>query len=63
MECPTQIVIGDRDSAPLEGALKMLRGIRLSRLAVIPGSGHYGILEKPELIKAVLADFLNTVGR
>jgi pimeloyl-ACP methyl ester carboxylesterase len=63
VECPTQIVIGDRDSAPLEGALMMLRGIETSRLAVIPGSGHYGILEKPELIEAVLADFLRVLGQ
>ena len=62
IECPTQIIIGDRDSAPLEGALRMLRGIKLSRLAVIPGSGHYCILEKPEFIEIVLADFLRVLG-
>lgn len=58
LKCPTQIIIGDRDSAPLEGALRMLRGITDSRLAVIPGSGHYSILEKPHLIKNVVSDFL-----
>lgn len=62
IKCPTLITIGDRDSAPLQGAITMLRGIQNARLAVIPGSGHYTILEKPNIIGAVIKDFLEEIG-
>jgi pimeloyl-ACP methyl ester carboxylesterase len=54
----TLIILGDHDSAPLEGAVKMYKGIKDSRLAVIPGSGHYTILEKPKLTSIIIKDFL-----
>jgi pimeloyl-ACP methyl ester carboxylesterase len=55
------IIIGDRDSAPLKGAIRMLRGIKNAELAVIPGSGHYSILEKPFFIEVILSDFLKQI--
>ncbi len=61
VKCPTLVLIGDRDSAPLEGAIQMYRGISNSRLAVIPYSGHFSILEKPEISKAVIGDFLKEI--
>ena len=61
LECPTLIFIGDKDSAPLEGAMKMYRSIKHSRLAVIPNSGHFSILEKPEISKAIITDFLDEI--
>lgn len=63
IKCPTLILIGDRDSAPLQGAIKMHSEIVGSRLAVIPGSGHGSILERPEISKAVIIDFLNEITR
>jgi len=61
LKCPTLILIGDRDSAPLEGALKMYKTINDSRLAVIPASGHFSMLERPEVTKALILDFLKEV--
>ncbi len=61
VECSTLILNGDRDSAPLEGAIKMHKGIKNSRLAVIPGSGHYSLLEKEKICAAVILDFLHEV--
>jgi len=58
IRCPTLMLIGDRDSAPLEGAIQMYRGIKGSRLAVIPNSGHLSILDRPDLSSAVIEDFL-----
>ncbi len=58
LECPALILIGDRDSAPLKGANTMFKRITNSKLAVIPGSGHYSILEKPQIVKSILCDFL-----
>lgn len=61
LKCPTLILVGDRDSAPLEGATKMYKGIKHSRLAVISCSGHFSILERPEVSKAVMIDFLKDI--
>ena len=61
IECPTLILNGDRDSAPLEGAIKSYERIKNSRLAVIPGSGHYSLLEKEEICAAIIIDFLQDI--
>jgi pimeloyl-ACP methyl ester carboxylesterase len=61
VKIPTLIMIGDRDSAPLEGALFMHQKIEDSRLTVIPNSGHYSILEKPDYAYFVLKEFLDEI--
>lgn len=61
IKCPSLILIGDRDSAPLEGAFQMYNGINNSRLAVIPNSGHFSILHRPEISKAIITDFLKEI--
>lgn len=61
IKCPSLILIGDRDSAPLEGAIKMFREIGNSRLAVIPASGHCSILERLEISRAVITSFLKEI--
>jgi len=63
IKCPTMILIGDRDSAPIQGAIKMHSQIIGSRLAVIPASGHCSILERPEISTAVITDFLKEITR
>lgn len=63
VRCPTLVLIGDRDSAPLEGAIQMYRGIRDSRLAVIPNSGHLSILDRPDITQAIIAGFLEELTR
>jgi len=61
IECPTLILIGDGDSAPLDGAVKMYREIKDSRLAVIPDSGHCSTLQRPEISMAAITDFLREI--
>jgi len=61
--CPTLVLIGDRDSAPLEGAIKMYREIKESRLAVIPNSGHLSLLDRPNVTQAIIAGFLTELSR
>ena len=61
IKCPTLILIGDRDSAPLQGAIRMHSEIIGSRLAVIPGAGHGSILERPEISEAVIVGFLKEI--
>jgi pimeloyl-ACP methyl ester carboxylesterase len=61
IKCPTLVLIGDREHAALDGAIKMHREIKGSSLAVIPNSGHASILERPEISKAAIADFLKEI--
>jgi len=63
VRCPTLVLIGDRDSAPLEGAIKMHRGIKDSRLAVIPNSGHLSLLDRPRITEAIIAGFLEELAQ
>lgn len=67
---PTLIVIGDADIVKPDHAVEMYRlrggdvasdmvGMPESRLAIIPGTNHIGVMFKPDLLAAFVTDFLN----
>ncbi|WP_420422310.1 alpha/beta fold hydrolase [Simkania sp.] len=58
ISCPTLIILGDRDTAPLQGALDLQSQISQASLGIIPRCGHYSMLEKPGLVTAMISDFL-----
>ena len=49
---------GDDDMIAAEHTLRLYRGIPDSELAVIPGTSHALIVEKPELCNRIMIDFL-----
>jgi 3-oxoadipate enol-lactonase len=57
---PTVIIIGDQDAVynPAD-AERMHAGISGSRLAVIPGAGHFSTIEEPAAVNAALEEFLS----
>jgi pimeloyl-ACP methyl ester carboxylesterase len=58
--CPTLVVAGDRDgSVSLATSVAHFRALPRSCLAVLPGCGHIGHLERPGLFSAVVRDFLD----
>ncbi|CCB89599.1 alpha/beta fold hydrolase [Simkania negevensis] len=61
ISCPTLIILGDRDTAPLQGALDLKRQLSQASLGMIPRCGHYSLLEKPNLVSAMITDFLDGV--
>lgn len=61
IRCPTLIVVGDRDSAPLSGAIAMQRRVKGSRLGVVPDCGHYTIYEKPSVLLGMITDFIESL--
>lgn len=63
ISCPTLIIVGDSDSAPLEGALKMRQQISGSFLCVIPNCSHYSVYEKPDLLSTLIMDFVGSIRR
>jgi pimeloyl-ACP methyl ester carboxylesterase len=56
----TLVVSGDDDIVHLEHTLQLYRGIPDSELAVVPGTSHLLVAEKPELVTRLVLDFLTT---
>ncbi len=54
----TLIMIGDDDEVSVEHALEMYRALPDAELAVVPGTSHGLLVEKPELCNLLIIDFL-----
>lgn len=59
IQCPTLILAGDDEQFKIADTAAMYEAIPQGRLAIIPGTSHYVIKEKPELTQAIIKDFLN----
>ena len=58
ISAPTIIVIGDHDVVSVEHAAAMQRAFPNAQLAVVPGSDHFLLFQKPELASRLILDFL-----
>ena len=58
LDCRTLVMIADDDEVALEHAIAFYRALRHGELAVLPGTSHGLLVEKPLLSNAVLLDFL-----
>lgn len=58
IQCPTLILASDDESFSFAHITSMYEAIPLGQLAIIPGTSHYVIKEKPEITQAVIKDFL-----
>ncbi|HSD10654.1 MAG TPA: alpha/beta hydrolase [Candidatus Binatia bacterium] len=56
--CPTLVVHGERDPVPVESSAAIADAIPQGELAVVSGANHYGFLESPETVLAVVEPFL-----
>jgi pimeloyl-ACP methyl ester carboxylesterase len=54
----TLVMTADDDLVHLEHSIALYRGIPDAELAVVPGTSHTLLLEKPELCTRLVADFL-----
>ncbi len=54
----TLVVVGDDDMITLEHTGSLFRAIPNSQLAVVPGTSHFVVMEKPELLNRIVLDFL-----
>jgi pimeloyl-ACP methyl ester carboxylesterase len=55
---PTLVLIGDDDMVSLEHTASLYRAIPDGELAVLPGTSHTVLFEKPELMNRIVLDFL-----
>lgn len=56
--CPTLVMVSDDDIVTLEHTIALYRAIPDSQLAVVPGTSHLLLHEKPEQCTSMVADFL-----
>lgn len=55
----TLVVVGDDDLVNLEHTVALYRAIPWSELAVVPGTSHALLREKPEFVNRLILDFLD----
>lgn len=56
----TLVMVGDDDEVSLEHAVEMYRALPDGELAVVPGTSHGLLVEKPDLCNRLILDFLTT---
>jgi len=54
----TLVMLGDDDEVTIEHALAMYWGLTDAELAVVPGTSHGLLHEKPALCNSIIVDFL-----
>jgi pimeloyl-ACP methyl ester carboxylesterase len=55
---PTLIMAGDRDATTHEHTLELFRSIKNAQLCIVPGTTHFLLSEKPQMVNRVILDFL-----
>jgi len=58
IQCPVLVVSGDDDVVTLSHTQELYHSIPLGQLAVLPGTSHALVKEKPELFNAIMVAFL-----
>ncbi|OLD11780.1 MAG: hypothetical protein AUI93_04025 [Crenarchaeota archaeon 13_1_40CM_3_52_10] len=58
ISAPTIVMAGDRDSIPIEHTLELFRSIKGAQLCIIPGTTHFLLSEKPDLVNRAILGFL-----
>jgi len=55
---PTLVLVGDDDIVSIEHAASVYRAMPNAQLAVVPGTSHAALMEKPDLVNRLVLDFL-----
>jgi len=55
---PTLVLVGDDDVVRLDHAVAFYDALPAGRLCVIPGASHAVVMEHPQLVAAIVTDFL-----
>jgi pimeloyl-ACP methyl ester carboxylesterase len=58
ISAPTLVLASDDDMISLEHTVALFRAIPHSELAIVPGTSHFLLMEKPELVNRLALDFL-----
>jgi pimeloyl-ACP methyl ester carboxylesterase len=63
ISAPALVLVGDDDLMTLAHTASLYESLPLGRLAVIPGTSHAVVMEKPELVGLLINDFLSDPGK
>lgn len=55
---PTLVIVGDDDMVRLDHTVALYEALPAGRLCVVPGASHAVVLERPQLVTEIVADFL-----
>jgi pimeloyl-ACP methyl ester carboxylesterase len=55
---PTLVLVGDDDVVRLDHAVALYDALPAGRLCVVPGASHAVLFERPQLVAAIITDFL-----
>jgi len=59
LQAPTMLIFGDRDFSPLADVLEMFELLPDAQLAVLPGTTHMGVSQRPAELFALITPFLD----
>jgi pimeloyl-ACP methyl ester carboxylesterase len=59
IEAPVLVISGDRDVVRPEHSMEMARTFRHGALAILPATDHMQIVERDDLLMALIAPFLD----
>lgn len=58
LDHPALVLVGDDDLVRLDHTVALYEALPAGRLCVIPGASHAVVLERPQLVAEIIADFL-----
>jgi len=58
MKRPLLVMTGDDDEMDPEHTLALYQGLPVGELAIVPGTSHGFLVEKPDICNALLLEFL-----
>ena len=58
IQCPVLVMAGDDDVVRHDHTIELFEQLPLGQLAIIPGTSHGSIKEKPAIMQAMIHDFL-----
>lgn len=59
MRVPALVMVGDDDMMSLEHTIALYRAIPDAELAVVPGTSHGVLMEKPGIVNQLILDLLD----
>lgn len=63
VSCPALVIAGDDDLVGLAHTASLYESLPMGQLAVVPGTSHAVVLEKPDFVSRLIGDFLSAPGR
>jgi pimeloyl-ACP methyl ester carboxylesterase len=61
LQVPTLLIFGDRDFSPLPDVLELFGFLPNAQLAVLPGTTHIGVAQRPDALLTLITPFLDGI--